>query len=103
MGEGIDLGDLVLPKARRRPRSRYRAPQRTSDTFTAPTARAAWVTRKDGLDVDGQERFARLVGMIDNLAGRVELDGFLAVLPGPDHRPGSAPASGADPHLRGRP
>jgi hypothetical protein len=58
---------------------------------------------KDGLDLDGQERFAGLVGMIDNFAGRVELDDFLAVRPRPDHRSGSAPASGADPHLRGRP
>ena len=44
----------------------------------AVTATLAGLTTVDVLEVVAECTFATLVGLIDNIAGRVELDGFLA-------------------------
>jgi alkylhydroperoxidase family enzyme len=47
------------------------------DAATVQRTRAAGLTESDLLDVVAECAFATLVGMVDNLAGHVELDGFL--------------------------
>jgi alkylhydroperoxidase family enzyme len=87
-GLGIDEASLERMRAGRQPAepgqaATYRfarelvAARGVVSDETVALAHAAGLTTSDLLEIVAECTFATLVGLVDNLAGRVELDGFL--------------------------